>query len=119
MRFFTVTAPAVLKAASVAARSPISHLNATLPGAPSCSVGAPHEGGVRHPRNLQIIDVLAAPRDEARVLASLDRFTEEPFGGDGGHDLPSLLRGHVLGRPLDRLHDVVIAGAPAEIAFQL
>src|SRR6266436_2675367 len=33
--------------------------------------------------------------------------------------LSSLLRGHVLGRPLDRLHDVVIAGAPAEIAFQL
>src|SRR6267143_869662 len=33
--------------------------------------------------------------------------------------VPSLLRGHVLGGPLDRLHDVVIAGAPAQIAFQL
>src|SRR6266404_2420598 len=31
----------------------------------------------------------------------------------------SLLRGHVLGRPLDRLHDVVIAGAAAEITFEL
>src|SRR5881392_1304090 len=30
----------------------------------------------------------------------------------------SLLRGHVLGRPLDRLHDVVIAGAPAEVALE-
>ena len=40
MRFFTVTA-APLNAASVAVRSPISHLNATLPGAPSWSFGAP------------------------------------------------------------------------------
>src|SRR3989442_5677594 len=39
MRFFTVTA-ALLKAASVAARSPISHLKATLPGAPAWSWGA-------------------------------------------------------------------------------
>src|SRR5438093_8386964 len=31
----------------------------------------------------------------------------------------SLLRGHMLGRPLDRLHDVVVAGAAAQIAFQL
>src|SRR2546426_7522523 len=31
----------------------------------------------------------------------------------------SLLGGHVLGRPLDRLYDVVIAGAAAQIAFQL
>jgi len=40
MRFFTVTA-ALLKAASVAARSPISHLKATFPGAPSWICGAP------------------------------------------------------------------------------
>src|SRR5438445_10149984 len=33
--------------------------------------------------------------------------------------LPSLLPGHLLGRPLDRLHDVVVAGAPAEVAFEL
>src|SRR3989441_5370693 len=32
---------------------------------------------------------------------------------------PCLLPGHVFGRPLDRLDDVVIAGAPAEVAFQL
>src|SRR5689334_2359336 len=33
---------------------------------------------------------------------------------------PSLLPGgHLLGRPLDRLDDVVVAGAPAEVAFQL
>src|SRR5258705_452928 len=84
MRFFTFTG-ALLKAASVAARSPISHLNATLPGAPSWSLGAPHERRVRQPRELQVVDVLAASRDEARVLAPLDRFTEEPVGGDGGH----------------------------------
>src|SRR5205814_2002156 len=33
--------------------------------------------------------------------------------------LPSLLPGHLLGRPLDRFHDVVVAGAPAEVAFEL
>src|SRR2546428_9899140 len=32
---------------------------------------------------------------------------------------PCLLPGHVFGRPLDRLDDVVIASAPAEVAFQL
>ncbi len=40
IRFFTVTA-ADLKAASVAAASPICHLNATLPGATSWIWGAP------------------------------------------------------------------------------
>ena len=40
IRFFTVTA-APLKAASVALRSPISHLKATLPGALVWICGAP------------------------------------------------------------------------------
>jgi hypothetical protein len=40
MRLFTVTA-ALLKAASVAFRSPISHLKATLPGASAWICGAP------------------------------------------------------------------------------
>src|SRR5438445_5574601 len=31
----------------------------------------------------------------------------------------SLLRGHVLGRPLDRLDDVVVARAPAQVTLQL
>src|SRR5207249_8067112 len=31
----------------------------------------------------------------------------------------SLLRGHVLGRPLDRLHDVVVTRAPAQVALEL
>src|SRR5882672_6634720 len=48
-------------------------------------VGTPHERGVGHPGNLQVVDVLTAARDEARILASLDRFTEESVGRDGGH----------------------------------
>jgi hypothetical protein len=40
MRFLTVTA-ACLNAASVPAASPISHLNATLPGAPAWTPAAP------------------------------------------------------------------------------
>src|SRR6266850_2929 len=32
---------------------------------------------------------------------------------------PLLLRRHVLGRPLDRLHDVVVTRAPAEVALEL
>src|SRR4030095_12808070 len=51
--------------------------------------------------------------------ASLDRLAEQAVSGDGCHGVPSPLRGHVLGGPLNRLDDVVIAGAPAQIAFEL
>jgi hypothetical protein len=48
---------------------------------------APDEGGVRHARELQVVDVLAAPGDESRVLASLDRLPEQTASRDGRHDV--------------------------------
>src|SRR5438093_12942833 len=69
-------------------------------------VRTPHERGVRHSGELDVIHVLAAPRDEARVLTALDRLPEEPFLGDGSHGVPSLLYGPMFGGPLDRIHDV-------------
>src|SRR3989442_961195 len=56
-------------------------------------VRAPDERGVRHPRELQVVDVLAAPGDEAWILASLDRLAEQTVGGDGCHGVPHLFAG--------------------------
>src|SRR2546427_219216 len=42
-----------------------------------------------------------------------------PCASAGRHGVPSLLSGHVFGGPLDRLHDVVVAGAATEVALEL
>src|SRR5207244_13189154 len=83
------------------------------------SMRAAHERGVRHAGNLQVIDVAAAPRDEAWILAPLDRLAEQPLCSGGCHG-GSLLPGRrVAGRRLDRLDDVVITRSPAEVALEL
>src|SRR5207244_9612515 len=78
-----------------------------------------HERGVLHSVDLDDVHILSATRDEARVLTALDRLPEQPFLGDGSHGVPSLLSGHMFGGPLDRLHDVVVAGAATEVALEL
>src|SRR5215813_4650996 len=83
------------------------------------SVRAAHECRVRHARKLQVIDVAAPAGDEAWILATLDRLPEQSLCGGGSHGLPLLPGRHVLSGPLDRLDDVVIAGAPAEVALEL
>src|SRR5438552_12852930 len=232
MRFFTVTA-APLNAASVAARSPISHLKATLPGAPSCSLGAPDcaafsvtvtaASGSQSTRTISAASIAAvwlsamttatgsptcrAASDVSGMWGTIARswttpgiffsfrrsqpqgseltpvmslpvktattpgcrsaaavsilrmrawacglrtkaayvmpgsfksstYWPRPVMNRGSSrrliDFPnnrsaatvamtstSLLRGHVLGRPLDRLHDVVVTRAPAQVALEL
>ena len=95
---------------------------------------------------VDVVDVLALAADEARVLLALDRVAHAPdlgagaglrhrhlaisslsrprpvgryglaFDGLGGHDRRRLGRAQLAGRLLDRLDDVHVAGAAAEVA---
>ena len=69
------------------------------------------EGQVLHAGDLQVVDVGASTLDEARILAALDALADE-LGQDGcgGHGLSLRARAH------DRVDDVLVAGAAAEIA---
>src|SRR5206468_10532015 len=51
------------------------------------SVRASDEGEVRHGQELQVVDVLASPGDESRVLASLERLPEQTVRRDGRNDV--------------------------------
>src|SRR5216117_1336619 len=82
-------------------------------------VWAAHERRIGHAGQLEVVGVVTPARDESRILATLDGFAEQARVGRGGHGAPSLRFGHVLRSPLDRLHDVVVAGAPAQVAFEL
>ena len=69
------------------------------------------EGQVQHAGELDVVDVGAAPLDQARVLAALDALADQlRQNGSRGHGY-LLLRG-----VLDGVDDVLVAGAAAEVA---
>src|SRR5690606_11013393 len=95
------------------------------------SVRAPQDVEVEHPWEFDVVDVRSLAADEARVLLALDRVAEPTdcctLSGSHRLVLPSTSRHagrrrgfvrllHLLGRVLDRLDDVHVAGAPAEVA---
>ena len=79
-------------------------------------VGRPEDMGVELARAVDVVDIGPATGEEAEILLALDGRTDAI-----GHDsLPgSCLLAHCGSAGLDRLDDVVIAGAAAEIALEI
>ena len=79
------------------------------------AVRAADDDGVVHAGHLDVFDVSGGAGDEARIFAAADALADELFdlGNGGGHGLRSCLC-----RGADRVDDVLIAGAAAEIAVE-
>src|ERR1017187_3499704 len=75
------------------------------------------DAGVMHAGQLDVIDIGGGAGDEAGILFAADALADQGFGfgdGSGGHELRSCL----VRSFLDRVDDVLVARAAAEIAVQ-
>src|SRR5207249_4180989 len=85
----------------------------------SRAVRAAQDAGVVHARHLDVVHVGRGTGNEPRVFSTTDALANQGLSlGYGGRHDGSLLRSGFRRASLHRIHNVLIAGAAAQIAFE-